>query len=147
MRASSRQQRPFQRWKWMTIGLMTLYSVATCVNATVVCHDCRLLALQEAPGTCDVPNLGKSCKNDINGSLQPLACLWHLDMGPCCPTYQIFTDQLLIDLSAASVQFVNGTTSDVALVHGGEEYLQAMIRWQQLDTIVTSTTTQSSQNG
>lgn len=51
MPASSRQHRPFQGWKWMTIGLMTLYCVATCVNATVVCSDCRPLDLQEAPGT------------------------------------------------------------------------------------------------
>jgi hypothetical protein len=85
----------------------------------------------------DVSNLGRPCKNDVDGITTAVGLsLWHRAMGLCCPMYQFFNGQLLTDLSAASVRFVNGTTSDLVLAHGGEECLQAMVRSQQLDTTI-----------
>ena len=56
-------------------------------------------------------------------------------MGTRWPAKEIGKDILLSYFSAASIQFANGTVSDVAVVHGMEAYIQAMKRWQQLDTV------------
>ncbi|OAL33957.1 hypothetical protein AYO20_06792 [Fonsecaea nubica] len=80
-----------------------LVALMSCVHATVVCDGCRPLSLQEA----------------AEGDTEALFSGVGLSLAP---TY-----------GSASIQFANGTISDVALIHGSEAYIRAMKLWDHLD--------------
>ncbi|KAK5188877.1 hypothetical protein LTR72_010986 [Exophiala xenobiotica] len=54
-------------------------------------------------------------------------------MGTHRHTEEVQRKIFLICFSSASIQFANGTISDVALIHGTEAYIRAMKLWDHLD--------------
>lgn len=54
-------------------------------------------------------------------------------MGRHRQTEEVQRKIFLICFSSASIQFANGTISDVALIHGTEAYIRAMKLWDHLD--------------